>query len=131
MISGVGLIPVWRNPLTCAKLAIIATAKIKTPNGSNRFFPAGYLCLSLCLPIAILVPRIIRVDRKSNALSMKDATSEILDEDRTARPFETRRMKLIAKLTAGTCQYRYLSESRTISPFSANFASFSLFSSLC
>jgi hypothetical protein len=103
MASGVGLIPAWKNPLTCAKLAIMATAKIKTPKGSNRFFPAGYLCLSLCLPIAILVPRIMRVDKKSNALSMKDATSEILDDDRTAKPFETRRMKLIAKLTARIC----------------------------
>lgn len=49
--------------------------------------------------MAILVPRMIRVDKKSNALSMKDATREILEDERTAKPLETRRIKLIAKFT--------------------------------
>jgi hypothetical protein len=49
--------------------------------------------------MAMLVPRMIRVDKKSNPLSMKDATREILVDDRTAKPLETRRMMLIAKLT--------------------------------
>jgi hypothetical protein len=45
------------------------------------------------------VPRMMRVERKSRAESTKDATREMDDDDRTARPFETRRIMLMAKLT--------------------------------
>ncbi len=42
------------------------------------------------------------VDKKSRAESTKDATREMEEEESTARPFEMRRMKLMAKLTDGT-----------------------------
>lgn len=57
----------------------------------------------------MLVPKMINVERKSSALSMKDATSEILVEDKTASPFDTKRMILIAKLTVKrTCQQQII-----------------------
>jgi hypothetical protein len=92
--------------LTCAKLAIIATLKTNTPKGSNLLFPAGYVCLSLLTPIAREVPRMINVDRKSRAESTNDATREIDDEDRTAKPLETRRIMFIEKFTVREVVYQ-------------------------
>lgn len=104
---------------TCTKEAIMATEKINcsevisplihfqrskkgrrtTPNGSNLRFPVGYLCESVFIPIAKLVPRMMNVLKRSKAESTREAAREIDDEWRTAAVFPPTRRTLTIVFT--------------------------------
>ena len=100
-LTGVNTVAI-PSALTCTKEAIMVTLKIRTPRGSNLFFPAGYLCRSPLCPMATLEMNIINVEIKSRNASTNEATRDTEEEERTANPLARSRTILTPKLTAKT-----------------------------